>query len=73
MAAFKDLLLWTTRMSAFDAVAYVIGEATAHIAGRIVGRTLTLERKRAQRIGASIVIGLVFAFFLVLAILGIGT
>ena len=44
-------------MSAFDAVAYAIGEATAYIAGSIVGRTFSLERKRAQGIGEYMALG----------------
>ena len=44
-------------MSAFDAVANAIGEAAAYIAGRIVGRTFSIERKRAQSIGEYVAIG----------------
>ncbi len=46
-------------MSILDAPAYAIGETAAHVAGRIAGRTLNLEPKRAQRIGEYIVIGVI--------------
>ena len=44
-------------MSAIDAIAYAVGETTAYVAGRIVGRTFAVERKRAQRVGEYVMIG----------------
>lgn len=46
-------------MSIIDAVTYAIGEASAFLVGRLVGRTFRLEPKKAQRIGENIVIAIV--------------
>jgi hypothetical protein len=48
-------------MSAFDAVAYVVGEGAAYVTGRILGRVFKIERERALRIGQYAVIGVVAA------------
>jgi len=44
-------------MSAFDAVAYVVGEGAVYVTGRIVGRAFKIERERALHIGQYLVIG----------------
>jgi hypothetical protein len=46
-------------MSIFDATAYVIGEAAAHIVGRIIGHSFHIKPDRAKRIGENIVISLI--------------
>ena len=60
-------------MSAFDAFVSAIGEGMANVAGRIVRRKMKLGQQDAQRIGELVVIGLVAAFFIVLAAMGVGT
>jgi len=59
-------------MSVFDAVASAIGEGVAYVAGRIIGRKTGMTPSKGQRIGGYLVIGIVAAFFLCLALLGIG-
>ncbi|MGZ5030447.1 MAG: hypothetical protein ACXWAT_12410 [Methylobacter sp.] len=44
-------------MGVFDTIVYVIGEATVYIMGRFIGHSLSIERKRAQRIGEFVVLG----------------
>ena len=60
-------------MSAFDAVVSAIGDGMAYLAGRIVRREFDLGQQEAQRIGEWVVIGLVAAFFIALAVMGVGT
>lgn len=47
-------------MSLLEASTYAIGEAAAYLVGCVVGRTLRLEQRQAQRIGEYIVITVVF-------------
>lgn len=42
-------------MSAFEMLISAVGETVAYVAGRVVGRTFSIERKRAQTIGEIIV------------------
>jgi hypothetical protein len=44
-------------MSAFDAVAYVLGEGAVYMTGKVIGRAFKIERERALHIGQYIVIG----------------
>jgi len=53
-------------MSAIDAITYVVGEATAYVTGRIVGRTFAVKRKQAQRIGEYVMLA---ALIIVLTII----
>lgn len=46
-------------MSAFDAVAHVVGEGATYVAGRLVGHAFKIERERSLRIGQWIVIAAV--------------
>lgn len=46
-------------MSAFDAVAMVVGDAVTCVVGRVVGRVFRIERERALRLGQWLVIGAV--------------
>ena len=55
-------------MSLFDAAAYAIGEATAHLLGRVVGRQRHLEPKRAKRIGENIVMAIIIGAGIVVPI-----
>lgn len=48
-------------MAVFDAISYAMGELVAYGVGKATGRALKLEPKRAQRIGESVVIGVVVA------------
>lgn len=56
-------------MSAFDAMAYAVGEATAYVTGRIVGRTFAIERKQAQRIGEYVMIGALIIVLLTITLI----
>lgn len=60
-------------MSAFDAAVSAVVEGVAYVSSRVLGRTLNIEKDKARRI-TEIVFMLVFAaFFVGLAIMGIGT
>ena len=60
-------------MSAFDAVACAVGEGAVFIAGRIIGKRCGFPPQKTRRIGEYIVLGAFTAFFVCLALLGIGT
>lgn len=44
-------------MSAFDAVACVVGDGVAWLVARVVGRVFRIERNRALQIGQFVVLG----------------
>jgi hypothetical protein len=44
-------------MSAFDALAYVVGEGATYLVGRVVGRVFQIERDRSLKVGQWLVIG----------------
>jgi hypothetical protein len=44
-------------MGVFDTIVYVVGEATAYVMGRFIGHSLSIEHKRARRIGEFVVLG----------------
>lgn len=52
-----------------DAIIYAIGEATAYVAGSIIGRTFRLEPKHAQRIGEIVVLVLLAAGIIALTVI----
>ncbi len=60
-------------MSAFDAAISVVLEGVAYAFTRVLGKTFNIEKDRARRITENIVIGALVAFFILLAILGVGT
>lgn len=56
-------------MSAIDAITYVVGEATAYVTGRIVGRTFAIEPKRAQRIGELVMLGALIIVLIIITLI----
>lgn len=44
------------------------GEISAYAMGRIIGRTLHIEPKRAQRVGENVVLGAIFIVLVVVTI-----
>lgn len=52
-----------------DAIICAIGEATAYLAGAIIGRTFRLEPKHAQRIGEIVVLVLLTGGLVTLTVL----
>ena len=54
---------------AFEALPAAIGEATAFLLGKVLGRVYKLEPKRAERLGEWIVLGIIIVAGLALTLI----
>jgi hypothetical protein len=52
-----------------DAITYAIGEAASYVVGIFLGRAFRLEPKRAQRIGALVVLALLAGVLIALTVI----
>lgn len=60
-------------MSAVDAVLTAVVESVAYVSSRVLGKTLNIKKEKARRVTEAILLVAFAAFFLSLAVMGVGT
>jgi hypothetical protein len=60
-------------MSIFEGIVSAVVECAAYVSSRVLGRAINIDKDKARRITEIIFLVIVAAFFVLLAIMGVGT